>query len=261
MAYTMEDAGYWIDETKSTLEKVRGLSQSKRIKSELENIGITANNKNVELGHEFIRAGIGTESDIKIAVSCDLFACVVEGNLLLGKFLIQYQKFCNSICRKKIYLRNGFIREAIERLCSIFPRLDEVVLRKVSFSEEEMNKLQDILNKYIELDKRLFGYNLRDNILPTLSEIVALGIMSKKEEPDEESINSYLQEEVVEDLRKLGLDDLLPQLREGVREVIQRKKDEKLKEEMQAAQQEVAQKYAQGEIPQGQVAGENVQEI
>ena len=44
MAYTMEDAGYWIDETKSTLEKVRGLSQSKRIKSELENIGITANN-------------------------------------------------------------------------------------------------------------------------------------------------------------------------------------------------------------------------
>lgn len=147
------------------------------------------------------------------------------------------------------------------RVCSIFPRLAVRIDKRLTISEEQRKEILDSLNKYTEINECVYNYNLRDNILPTLSNVIALKVMYEIEEPDEDDINKILQEEVVEDLKKLGLDDLLPQLREGVREVIQRKKDEKLKEEMQAAQQEVAQKYAQGEISQVQVAGENVQEI
>ena len=147
------------------------------------------------------------------------------------------------------------------RVVLIFPRLAKRLKKRLTISEEQRKEIQDILNKYTKMDECVFKYNLRDNILPTLSGLLALKLINKIEEPDEDTINRIIQEEVGEDLKKLGLDDLLPQLRQGVSEEIQRKKAEKLKEQMQAAQQKVAQKYAQGDIQLVQATEEDTMEI
>lgn len=155
----------------------------------------------------------------------------------------------------------GFIERVIIRVCSIFPRLAERLNKRLTISEKQRKEIQDILNEYTKKEESVSKYNLRGNILPTLSNVIALKVMYEIEEPNEDDINKILQEEVVEDLKKLGLDDLLPQLRQGVSEEIQRRKAEKLKEEMQQAQLEIAEKYAQGDTQQVQAPGEDILEI
>ena len=233
---------------------------------DLPNIGITLNNKLVELSHQFQEAGISMfshkiedygpfklnfleSSIIGEATISDMIDRVYQGLQVLSKYSLEFEKMSTQKHEQFLLLeKSGPLKKFLLKLRGFQNPSKQIDL---SYSRYEKQLLSSYLSEYSSIDTQLWKYTLRDNIIPSLVNYIKKGLSSK------ENAFAILDESVIPDLQKLGFEDLIPQLREELSKAYEEKTSnswdlspmEKL--EMKKAQQQIAQKYIPGlEHPQ-----------
>lgn len=196
----------------------------------IPNVSITLNNKLVELSHIFQKAGISMFSSEK--ENCDIVSSSFLGDAIIydlidklaesSKKLGEYGKTIENISKKKnerlLALQNiSPIRKLFSRVRALFVPAQPVDL---SLTEEEQYILDSSLQEYRDVDTQIWGYNLEDNLVQALVKEI-----SGAQRFDDSGVqhryiasvvSGLLGESVIPDLKKLGLEYLVPKLQEAL---------------------------------------------
>ena len=200
----------------------------------IPNVSTTLNNKLVELSHLFKKSGmsmfIATEPEhlawgdfygtsvIGDAVIHDLIDKLATSTEKLGK----YGKTMGDVSKQRnerlLALQNvSPIRKFFSRIRAFFVPVQPVDL---SLTEEEQGTLDESLHEYTDIDSEIWNYNLEDNIVQALVKEIAgsqkLGNFDIKHRYDAYNVPGLLEESVIPDLKKLGLEHLIHQLQEAL---------------------------------------------
>lgn len=200
----------------------------------IPNASITLNNKLVELSQLFKKSGISMFSATKPehlsrgdfygrsiigdAIIHDLIDKLTEA---IGK-LGEYGKTMGDVSKKRnerlLALQNiSPIRKLFLRIGAFFVPVQPIDL---SLTEEEQDALDSSLQEYTDIDSEIWNYNLKDNIVQTLVKEIAgpgkIGNFDIKHRYDAYTVPGLLEESVIPDLKKLGLEHLIPQLQEAL---------------------------------------------
>ena len=205
----------------------RNLGQSQ---VRIPNANTTLNNKLVELSHEFKRVGLsmfskGLEgydmagsSFIGDAIIYDLIDKLTEATGKLG----EYSKTMGDVSKQRnerlLALQNvSPIRKFFSRIRAFFVPVKPIDL---SLTEEEQGTLDSSLQEYIDIDSEIWNYNLEDNMVQALVKEIArpekVGSFDIKHKYNAYTVPGLLEESVIPDLKKLGLEHLVPRLQEAL---------------------------------------------
>lgn len=196
----------------------------------IPNASTTLNNKIVELSQVFKNAGISMFSskleDFDVVSSSFLGDAIIEE--LMGQLskssekLDEYSKTIERVSKKKSEQMKAIqnvnpIRKFFSRIRVLF-----VPVKPVDFSitEEEQNILDTRLQEYTDIDNKIWNYNLEENLVPAIvKEITRPQKFGKFDIPhryNAYTVPDLLEESVIPDLKKLGLEHLIPQLQEAL---------------------------------------------
>lgn len=196
----------------------------------IPNASITLNNKIVELSHEFRKAGISMfskefedygfvgSSFVGDAIIHDLIDKLAISTEKLGK----YSKTIGDVSKQRnerlLALQNiSPIRKFFSRIRAFFVPVQPVDL---SLTEEEQGTLDSSLQEYTDINSEIWNYSLEDNIVQALVKKIAgpqkFGDFDIKHRYDAYTVPGLLEESVIPDLKKLGLEHLIPQLQEAL---------------------------------------------
>lgn len=207
------------------ISKIHDLGKDIDLESDLPNIGITLNNKLVELQHEFQDAGISIYSQkiedygpfklnfvgasyLGEAIILDLINYASEGT----ENLADYNKAMKKATDKKVEKTQALekaspIRRFFAKIRNFFVPVKQ---EDLSYTKEETDLVNSHLSDYRETDKKLWKYNLRDNVVSSIvRKIREQGYYAS-------GVPGLLEECVIPDLEKLGLADLIPQLQQAL---------------------------------------------
>ena len=205
----------------------RNLGQSQ---VRIPNANTTLNNKLVELSHEFKRVGLSMfskelegydmagSSFIGDAIIYDLIDKLTEATGKLG----EYSKTMGDVSKQRnerlLALQNvSPIRKIFSRIRAFFVPVKPIDL---SLTEEEQGTLDSSLQEYIDIDSEIWNYNLEDNMVQALVKEIAgpekVGSFDIKHKYDAYTVPGLLEESVIPDLKKLGLEHLVPSLQEAL---------------------------------------------
>lgn len=197
---------------------------------DIPNASTTLNNKLVELSQNFKNAGISMFSseleDYDIVSSSFLGDAIIQD--LIDKLsksneeLIKYNKTMQSVSERKgeqvQALQNiSQIKKFLLKIRAIF-----VSAKPVDFSltNEEQNELDAHLQEYRDIDDEIYNYNLEDNLVHALVKAITapqkIGNLNIPHRYDAYAVPRLLEENVIPDLKKLGLEQLIPQLKEAL---------------------------------------------
>lgn len=223
------------------ISQVQKTSRDIDLESDLPNLGITLNNKLVELQQEFKNAGlsiyikkyenngvIGT-SFIGDAMIEDLLSYVFKA----GQNLSDYNETMSKIREKKAQQLQAL--EKVSPLRRFLARIKKLIVpetqEQVSYTQEETDAINIHLCHYKETDNELWNYNLRENMI--------LNIVRKIRERGygAYTLPGLLEESINPDLQKLGLSDLIPELQETLIE--EYKKDLPVSESYQVSEEDM----------------------
>ena len=190
----------------------------------------TLNNKLVELSHEFKKAGISMfskefedygfvgSSFLGDAIIADLIDKLGKSSDKLG----EYSKTIGDISKHRnerlLALQNvSPIRKFFSRIRAFFVPVQPVDL---SLTEEEQSTLDSSLQEYTDINSEIWNYNLEDNIVQALVKEIAdpqkIGEFDIPHRYSASEVPGLLEESVIPDLKKLGLEHLIPQLQEAL---------------------------------------------
>ena len=203
-----------VNEMIRDMEKI-GTKDAVRV--EINNIGITLNNKLIELEHQFNDKGMSLYS--RENEKLGFYETSFLGDAILEDFtegLIQAAQSLYKHNREAIlfikdyerelqeYEKENPIRRLLRRITQTFGRqkYDEI-------TEEQIRRICMPIEDYINIDKALWKYNLRDNIVETI-------VAKIKEEPH---LRQMVELEAIPDLQKLGLSELIPELRKEIERI------------------------------------------
>ena len=196
----------------------------------IPNVSTTLNNKLAELSHVFKKAGISMFSkeleDLDIvsssflgdAIIHDLMDELTESIDKLG----EYSKTIGNVSKQRderlLALQNvSPIRKFFSRIRAFFVPVQPIDL---SLTEEEQNTLDSSLQGYKDIDSKIWNYNLEDNIVQALVKEIAgskiIGNFVSIHEHSASTVPGLLEERVIPDLKKLGLEHLVPKLQEAL---------------------------------------------
>lgn len=196
----------------------------------IPNVSTTLNNKIVELSHEFKNAGISLfskefedygfvgSSFLGDAIIHDLIDRLATSTDKLG----EYDKTIGNVTKQKnervLALQNvSPIRKFFSRIRAFFVPIQPVDL---SLTEEEQGVLDSSLQEYKNIDSEILNYNLEDNIVQALVKEIAgpqkLGDFDIPHKHQAFNVPGLLEESVIPDLKRLGLEHLVPQLQEAL---------------------------------------------
>lgn len=196
----------------------------------IPNVSTTLNNKIVELSHEFRNAGISMfskefedygfvgSSFLGDAIIHDLIDKLATSTDKLG----EYGKTIGNVAKQKnervLALQNvSPIRKFFSRIRAFFVPIQPVDL---SLTEEEQGVLDSSLQEYKDIDSEIWNYNLEDNIVQALVKEIAgpqkFGDFDIPHKHDAFNVPGLLEESVIPDLKKLGLEHLVPKLQEAL---------------------------------------------
>ena len=141
------------------------------IDTDVPNIGITFNNKLIELANEFRRAGISMFADpnekynfvdsnfVGTAIIEDMISQLLKGTQVLSEYDSRAGKVTNKRMEKiKALEESGPIKKLFFKIRSFF--VPNTVSDLISYSEEEIEEVNSHLLKYKEVDENLWKYNL-----------------------------------------------------------------------------------------------------
>ena len=196
----------------------------------IPNVSTTLNNKIVELSHEFRNAGISMfskefedygfvgSSFLGDAIIHDLIDKLATSTDKLG----EYGKTIGNVAKQKnervLALQNvSPIRKFFSRIRAFFVPVQPVDL---SLTEEEQGMLDSSLQEYKDIDSDIWKYNLEDNIVQALVKEIAgsqkFGDFDIPHKHHAFNVPGLLEESVIPDLKRLGLEHLVPQLQEAL---------------------------------------------
>lgn len=189
------------------------------IDTDVPNVGITFNNKLVELAQIFKKAGISMFVDpnekydfvgsnfVGDAIIEDMISQLSNGMQVLSECNSSMSKATTEKSKKvKALEESSTIKKLFFKIRSFF--VTNTVLDSTSFSEAEIGEVKSHLSKYKEVDKNLCEYNLRDNVVQSLVNFI------NNREYHDFTIPELLEESVISTLQKLGLEDVIPNLQE-----------------------------------------------
>lgn len=246
----------------SLIQSIQTSAQYANINVELPNIGITLNNKIIELSHEFKNSGTSMFSNklgnyglveldfvglslVGEALIENMMRKVGEATEALEKYDGAFEEMLDKRKNKSRNLQNvGPIKRALLKLSN---GMIQLLGRDVSYTKEETECLNSFLSEYSAIDQELWKYTIRDNIIPSVWEYI-------KDNYPLECLPEIIHKSVVPELEMLGLKDLIPELMQKVeREFSEKNKSEKigelspeLKKKIQQGQQEIAKVYVDG---------------
>ena len=196
----------------------------------IPNVSTTLNNKIVELSHEFENAGISMFSkeyeDYDFVNSSFLGDAIIHD--LIDKLatstdkLDEYSKTIQNVAKQKkerlLTLQNiSPIRKFFSRIRAFFIPVQPINL---SLIEEEQNMLDSSLQEYKDIDSDIWNYNLEDNMVQALvKEIAGSQKIADFDIPHRcyaFNVPELLEERGIPDLKRLGLEHLVPQLQEAL---------------------------------------------
>lgn len=226
------------------------------IDEDIPNMAITLNNRLVELSHIFKNEGISIfskdvsetiymPSDIGDAIIEDMFDKVIIGIEMLERYSTTLSDFVKKKQEDRQILKEaGSIKKLFFKIRGyIIPN------KKINFAytQDEKKEIHSYLLAYKEEDKKIREYNLRDNIVPSLVKYI-----SKR------GYEGILEECIIPDMQKLGLEDLIPKLKEELSKEIEKDNIQASypttkcgelspiqKEQIQRSSQQVVKKYQQ----------------
>lgn len=188
------------------------------VRSQLPNLGITCNNKLIEIQKEFKKAGLSMyveeNEDYGIVSSSFLGDAIIQDlvNYVLKGIqnLEEYDYILSQASQKKIKQIQDL--DKISPLKKFFARIKSWFL-----PGEQVNKLltepeikKDSLFAYREVDEQLWNYNLRDNIVSSVVTQI------RRQKYSAHVVPGLVKECVIPGLQKLGLGDLVPELEEKI---------------------------------------------
>ena len=227
-----------INTTKEEVEKASEnintdifFREVRTLDTSIPNIGITLNNKLVELYQEYKEKGIQVfdidhEMDdlpgirilptitftYLINITSEVSQTELEGFLNKYKELeAKKAEKINGIEKSKI----SFIRRFSEKIWEFRARLNPDVIYELYYSEEEVEELRDYIEFYKEFDNNLNDYNLNENISDSIIKFFEVSGYTQ------EQIEDLLENNIEPDLEKLGLKHQMKYIRERLKENIQ----------------------------------------
>ena len=227
-----------INTTKEEVEKASEnintdifFREVRTLDTSIPNIGITLNNKLVELYQEYKEKGIQVfdidhEMDdlpgirilptitftYLINITSEVSQTELEGFLNKYKELeAKKAEKINGIEKSKI----SFIRRFSEKIWEFRARLNPDVIYELYYSEEEVEELRDYIEFYKEFDNNLNDYNLYENISDSIIKFFEVSGYTQ------EQIEDLLENNIEPDLEKLGLKHQMKYIRERLKENIQ----------------------------------------
>lgn len=204
------------------------------VAGELPNIGITFNNKIVELMHLFQDAGISMFSQSFKnygSKKLNFISSSFIGDSIIFymldkieesiKSLLKYETKLNSLIdleREKcnaFYTANPIKKFSLmaRSLVSVPPELD------FSCTLEDSHELNCYASNYIEIDDELWKISLKELSVPSLVTHI------KRTKQTEETIPGLLNDAIIPYLEKLGLSDLVPELQKEISKSFEQAKD------------------------------------
>ena len=182
------------------IDSVQVAGQFLNFDTNIPNIGITANNKLVELSHEFEEAGISMFSEVY--EEDEYIDSNIVGDAIINdiyqqvgialKELKKYKEKSEDLAEKKAYaiqdfLDAGPIKKFFWKIKMLF-RPEEEIIESLMIAPQEVQDINLHLAKYRELDDKLFNYNLKENVSNSIIKHI------KQLDCDEESIQMLLEE-------------------------------------------------------------------
>lgn len=196
----------------------------------IPNASTTLNNKLVEFSHKFKEAGISLFS--REFEDYGLVGPSFVGNAIIHDLidklatstekLEEYSKTIGDVSKQRnerlLALQNiSPIRKFFSRIRAFFVSVKPVDL---SLTEEEKDVLDGSLQEYTDVDSEIWNYNLDDNLVQALVKEIAgpekLGNFDIPHRHHAFNVPGLLEESVIPDLKKLGLEHLIPQLQEAL---------------------------------------------
>lgn len=201
---------------------------------ELPNIGITFNNKLIELLHVFEDAGISmfsqkfenygpkklnfvSSSFLGDCVICYMLNNVSQGIDILSKYQSKLNELIDAEQEKYTALENANIFKKISfsiRSLVSFP--EELYF---SYTDDDVDELNSYIAEYLKIDNQLWTSSLRSIVIPSLVTQIKGHRYSK------ESVSGLLDEFLISDLEKLGLSDLIPELKREISTLFEQNSD------------------------------------
>lgn len=206
-----------IDKIDEIMLEQEGTEENTR-NNGLSNIGITVNNKIVELQHEFERKGLSMyirENKelgyyqipfLGEAILEDLFENVDRG---IQTLLDYYQEAVQIVCDKEEQIQKKTNRNPIKKLISKLTGGTEIRLKEFIFTKDEIDRLSKLVKSYESINDAVWTYNLEKDVVKS--------IINKLER--EPATKEIVESEIIPELQELGLEKLIPQLREKVKQI------------------------------------------
>ena len=207
------------------------------IDNELPNIGITFNNKIVELLHTFQDSDLSmfsqfyenwgpkkinfiSSSFIGDSIVFYMLTQVEEGVKSLVSFNNKLESLLNLEREKcnAFYTSNPIKRFSLmaKSFIKVPPELD------FSCSEEDIFELNGYALAYISLDDYIYSFSLKDIIIPSLVDHI------KRTKWDKLIIFDFLDNNIIPNFKKLGLSDLVPKLQQEIEKIYEISKEEQI---------------------------------
>ena len=191
----------------------------------IPNSSTTLNNKLEELSNIFKKAGISMfrASDVEHLAWGDFLGSSFLGdaiiNDLIDKLAIsndklrEYNKTIGDVSKQRnerlLALQNvSPIRKFFSRIRALFVPVKPIDL---SLTEEEQGTLDSSLQEYKDIDSEIFNYNLEDNLVQALVKEIAVS-----NRYNASGVPELLEKRVIPDLKRLGLEHLVPKLQEAL---------------------------------------------
>ena len=198
----------------NNIRKIEILKKKIGIKTKVPNIGITVNNKIVEISRIFKLAGISIYTEINEKGSQNKSFCgraIIEDIISQTSesidLIIEFYNTLIDILKQKRNKWYGLDQiKTVWRVIKNPGKLNNI-LSITTFSKDEIEKIEANLIEFAKMDDKIWNYNLKDNFIQSI-------LIFINQNRDEYEIPVVLEESIIPTMQKLGLEELIPELKE-----------------------------------------------
>ena len=198
----------------NNIRKIEILKKKIGIKTRVPNIGITVNNKIVEISRIFKLAGISIYTEINEKGSQNKSFCgraiiedIISQTVESMDLIIEFYSTLIDILKQKRNKWYGLDQiKTVWRVIKNPGKLNNI-LSITTFSKDEIEKIEANLIEFAKMDDKIWNYNLKDNFIQSILSFI-------NQNRDEYEIPVVLEESIIPTMQKLGLEELIPELKE-----------------------------------------------
>ena len=203
----------------NNIRKIEILKKKIGIKTRVPNIGITVNNKIVEISRIFKLAGISIYTEINEKGSQNKSFCgraIIEDIISQTSesidLIIEFYNTLIDILKQKRNKCSGVVQnKTVWRVIKNPGKLNNI-LSITTFSKDEIEKIEANLIEFAKMDDKIWNYNLKDNFIQSI-------LIFINQNRDEYEIPVVLEESIIPTMQKLGLEEQIPELKEQLSKI------------------------------------------